>query len=195
MAILNKQSQWQEPSVWQMPPLKTPRTTTCSLLRWWSAHWPKSLTYLILSAWMCVCGPALWLCARIKPMEQLCELSWVRALHVKLSPRQPPTPTHPPTLHPRPSSLLLSLHQDITVPGRVKLKVPFLPIFRSLPFIPYWRWALRSSPTSVCYFYVVISERFPLTLFFHNSTQWAFHGIRFEIKIWIMPKEIVLREQ
>lgn len=96
MAILNKQSQWQEPSVWQMSPLKTPRTTTCSLLRWWSAHWPKSLTYLILSAWMCVCGPALWLCARIKPMEQLCELSWVRALHVKLSPRQPPTPTHPP---------------------------------------------------------------------------------------------------
>lgn len=102
MAILNKQSQWQDPSVWQMPPLKTPRTTICSLLRWWSAHWPKSLTYLILSAWMCVCGPALWLCARIKPMEQLCELSWVRALHVKLSPRQPPT---------SPSSLLLSLHQ------------------------------------------------------------------------------------
>lgn len=91
---------------WRQSP---PRTTTCSLLRWWSAHWPKSLTYLILSAWMCVCGPALWLCARIKPMEQLCELSWVRALHVKLSPRQPPP--HPPTLRPRPSSLLLSLHQ------------------------------------------------------------------------------------
>lgn len=133
-----------------------PHTTTCSLLRWWSAHWPKSLTYLILSAWMCVCGPALWLCARIKPMEQLCELSWVRALHVKLSPRQPPH-THPlsaPAPLPFCSHYTSCGHKDITAPGRVKLKVPFLPIFRSLPFIPYWRWALRSSPTSVCYFYL-----------------------------------------
>lgn len=63
---------------------------------------PKSLTDLIFSAWMCVCGPALWLCARIKPMEQLCELSWVRALHVKLSPRQPPALTHPPSAPPPP---------------------------------------------------------------------------------------------
>lgn len=137
---------------WRQPP----RTTTCSLLRWWSAHWPKSLTYLILSAWMCVCGPALWLCARIKPMEQLCELSWVRALHVKLSPRQPPH-THPlsaPAPLPFCCHYTSCGHKDITAPGRVKLKVPFLPIFRTLPFIPYWRWALRSSPTSVCCFYL-----------------------------------------
>lgn len=45
-------------------------------------------------------------------------------------------------------------HKDITAPGRVKLKVPFLPIFRTLPFIAYWRWALRSSPPNVCYFYL-----------------------------------------
>lgn len=77
--------------MWQMPPSKAEHLPlpVCLDLRWWSAHWPDCMTYLISCAWMCVCGMALWLYAWIKPMEQLCELSWRRAVHVKLSPRRP----------------------------------------------------------------------------------------------------------
>lgn len=77
--------------MWQMPSSKPEHLPlpVCLDLRWWSAHWPDCMTYLISCAWMCVCGMALWLYAWIKPMEQLCELSWRRAVHVKLSPRRP----------------------------------------------------------------------------------------------------------
>lgn len=95
MAILYKPSQWQEPfsvTTASVEDSHPPSTHTPHAVCWEDEVRtdPKSLTYPISSAWMCVCGPALWLCARIKPMEQLCELSWVRALHVKLSPRQRP---------------------------------------------------------------------------------------------------------
>lgn len=49
-------------------------------------HWPDRMNYL-LCAWMCVM--AIWLYGWIMPMEQLCELSRMRAVYVQPSPPWP----------------------------------------------------------------------------------------------------------
>lgn len=151
MAILNKQSHWQEPLVWHMPPLKTPPPppppprVVC-----WDDEVRTDPRAWLISSCLHACvfvaqlygflrGLNLWnSCASCPEWE-------LRMSHCHLA-------NSPASLPPR----LLSLHQlwsqGIRAPGGVKLNISFLPTSRTLPFTPRWSWALRNSPTRVCCF-------------------------------------------